>query len=159
MNETKEQQYKDYTFDVIFSAQTKQDIERCLLAIADNISHPRAQANKERSLNIKVTFKPDAEDTTEVAVGRQIRVNFAPLMSEAKHAVVDKSNSNTPKLVRAVFEQGGLFDADSQDEPEESNIVEYPAADKEEKNANNDTWDGEGTEPSYGASGNAWTGD
>jgi hypothetical protein len=117
--------HKDITFEDIFDAPFRKEIEKKLDDIAANLSDTKACGKTARQINIKIDFKPDLESVNKwVDTERTLGIKLAPVKSAGTNCVVVKEPGSPAKLKKEIFTQGELFkDAEDSDTQQEREVL------------------------------------
>ena len=66
------------TMATICDGAVQEKVDRALRAVADNIMDPNTDANKKRSITMKITLQPKEDDREDVAVSVEVTKSLAP---------------------------------------------------------------------------------
>lgn len=66
------------TLATICGGAVQEKVDRALEKVAKNILDPNTDPGKKRTITLKITMKPDADDCEDVVVGAEVSYTLAP---------------------------------------------------------------------------------
>lgn len=82
------------TLATLGGGAVQERIDKALEKVARNILDPNADPDKKRTITLKITIKPDGEETGDVEVSADVSVSLAPPLSVKTRMFIEEDGND-----------------------------------------------------------------